>query len=295
MRGLKELHVQGAMHVKALTHLMHTLAERVPALEALHLHAPALTSSHSDSDASKERQDVESMLHSIARLPRLSHLSLAGCNLGFVVAQLWPPSSLHACGTVDGYGVETQRHRSIKTCSRCATCGGCVSRKNGRIVRNGRWLGGLEVLDLSGNGLDDTQLPVLLELLLGVQLVGRTKYRRESAVWLGDATGGNEKLRSWCEVDYGPKHSEPDGQEWKGKQMQKRAPCEVCGESARKVHRECGAHERALQAMRGSGEVLGAVATLKEVRLNDNMLSCMGIQVLQRALRAHSTAEAVCE
>lgn len=86
--------------MKALSHLVHTLAEYVTTIETLHIHTADLTAAHEDSNLAQDRFDLQSMFESIARLPRLRELSLKACNLGFCLQHLWPSRTFNACSAI---------------------------------------------------------------------------------------------------------------------------------------------------------------------------------------------------
>jgi hypothetical protein len=171
MLGLKELHIEGELHVEILSDLTHTLAEGVTAIETLNIHSSDLTVPHKDVNLSDTRFHLVSTCKAIARLPCLKRLSLSNCNLCFTIVQLWP-------------------HVNFKTC--------CTFKCNSQSYQKFR---ALEVLDLSRNGLEDIHLAKLLELFLNDNHVEDASFFDSFGTGFTPGSAYETRVRSWCDVN----------------------------------------------------------------------------------------------
>jgi Leucine-rich repeat (LRR) protein len=268
MHGLKELHIEGELHVQVLSDLTHALVEQVTAIETLNIHSSNLTPSHKEASLQDARSYLLSMCKAIARLPCLKRLSLSNCNLYFTIAQLWPYLSFK---TSRAFQSNSQSFAQFKS---------------------------LEVLDLSHNGLEEIHLCKLFELFL-------KDYHVENADVFGSLGTGftpgaayRPRVLSWFDVNL--PHSGMRNRWNRHKNM-----LYVSSQNASYVPhgvnlgrgckpRRCERSQEA-QGMEECGRALGLLATLQSVDLRHNQFSHKGSQRFLAAVRAATSRAVTCD
>jgi Leucine-rich repeat (LRR) protein len=268
MHGLKELHIEGELHVKILSDLTHTLTEQVTAIETLNIHSSDLTVSHKDADLPDTRFHLVTMCKAIARLSCLKRLSLSNCNLYFTISQLWPYMSLK---TSHAFQRNSPSFPKFKT---------------------------LEVLDLSHNGLEDIHLCKLLELLLNDHHVDNVDVFERFGTRFTPGAEYETRVLSWCEVNspgsgIGSRWDKHRKMVYLSSQKAAYVPYGVSLERGFKPSR--GEQSQQVQGMEECGRALGALETLCSLDLGQNHFSSIGTQRFLAAMRATTSRAVTCD
>jgi hypothetical protein len=268
MLGLKELHIEGELHVKVLSDLTHTLADQVTAIETLNIHSSDLTLSHKDASLADTRFHLASMCKAIARLPCLKRLSLSNCNLYFTFALLWPYISLKPCRAFDHITSSFPKFNS------------------------------LQVLDLSGNGLEDIHLCKLLELFLNDYHVENVDVFERFGTGITPGDANRHRVSSWCDMN--SPLSGLRNRWYRHKNMVYVSSQNVSYVShGVNLGRGCkpprGRQSQEVQGMEECGRSLGLLATLRSVDLRENYFSSIDTQRFLSLLRSTSSRAVTCD